>query len=646
MPNVLLLQLPAPHLNFGRKTANIAFAAANLKQAADFCTSADVEILEEDAASCLGDRALLNLILQKRPDSIGFTIYMWNVARSLYMVRQIKSHYAPRILFGGPEITPDNELVRDANIDGLCFGSGEKWFVEMMSSSESGQRPARLPSRLTDAFDFEKSPSPYLTGALGPPGGHHPMLLETMRGCPHGCAYCYYHKSFGKPAFKHARAVLDGIVWAIENNVKEIYVLDPSLDARPDLNPLLKEIASINKNHRVRLVSEIRAEPIDSELADLLAAAGFSSFEIGLQTTNPVALSLIHRRTDLARWVDGVHQLHRRGIKTAIDLILGLPGDDPVHFRRSIEFVCAHRLQESIQVFPLLLLPGTRLRQTAGTLGISYSPSPPYTILSSPGFSADQLASALDDAETRLDVALFPQPDLELSYADLETTIDQAPDLWVEINAHRFVRKVVLHPERPFADLFQAAQIVTSPYQLLIPPGMTHARGITRCVTLFTENNPFTPLELVFFEPRHLPCLEELLRAAKIERPHYLDGDLRWLHPQPGNRAVLFTCVTRGDFRGFDGPMQRAVFWWTCPRLPDRSDLDRLEKKGFCGILINPPLSAALETTEWQKRTASFYDDTIAISFARTGEQRRWFARTAPEAYHPDLCGGARPSGG
>ncbi len=266
MPNVLLLQLPAPHLNFGRKTANIAFAAANLKQAADFCTSADVEILEEDAASCLGDRALLNLILQKRPDSIGFTIYMWNVARSLYMVRQIKSHYAPRILFGGPEITPDNELVRDANIDGLCFGSGEKWFVEMMSSSESGQRPARLParppSRLTDAFDFEKSPSPYLTGALGPPGGHHQHIGLAGEGCQiSGAGVSHAHGGISRPV---AEVGAGGIRRNDHDIDRQGLFDDEGLDhlAKRTVQYLYRINPSTKTGHGIRAVACRRSGPV------------------------------------------------------------------------------------------------------------------------------------------------------------------------------------------------------------------------------------------------------------------------------------------------------------------------------------------------------------------------------------------------
>jgi len=46
-------------------------------------------------------------------------------------------------------------------------------------------------------------------------------------------------------------------------------------------------MARMNAGGRTRMFSEIRAEAVDDELADLLAAAGFTWFEIGLQSTNP-----------------------------------------------------------------------------------------------------------------------------------------------------------------------------------------------------------------------------------------------------------------------------------------------------------------------------------------------------------------------
>jgi radical SAM superfamily enzyme len=106
----------------------------------------------------------------------------------------------------------------------------------------------------------------------------------------------------------------------------------------------------------VSFFSEIRAEAIDERLADLLAAAGFSWFEIGLQSTNPRALKIMNRPTRLDRFLQGAARLKQRRITPSIDLIIGLPGDDLGGFMRSVDFVADHGLQDDVQIFPLSVL--------------------------------------------------------------------------------------------------------------------------------------------------------------------------------------------------------------------------------------------------------------------------------------------------
>lgn len=87
---VLLLQLPIPQLTYGKQTGNIPLGAACLKQAAALMPDIHIEVLSERLVSYLGDAALIDLILSKKPDILGFTAYCWNVERSLYVARAVK----------------------------------------------------------------------------------------------------------------------------------------------------------------------------------------------------------------------------------------------------------------------------------------------------------------------------------------------------------------------------------------------------------------------------------------------------------------------------------------------------------------------------------------------------------------------------
>ena len=147
---------------------------------------------------------------------------------------------------------------------------------------------------------------------------------------------------------------------------------------------------------------------------------------------------------------------------------------------------------------------------------------------------------------------------------------------------------------------------------------------------IVTTENPFTPLEVVLFEPSEPPRTRELLSAAHLQRPHFLDGDLRFLFATPGNRAVLFTLVSTDRAARFQGEMERQVFWWQKPALPELRDLAEFED--LDGILIDVPASVQ-EIIEWQDRFGRDVAEKHHISFADAHLQRRWLLLASPDEY-------------
>ncbi|MGD9043068.1 MAG: B12-binding domain-containing radical SAM protein [Desulfobacterales bacterium] len=623
MPDVLLLQLPVPRLNYGVQTGNIPLGAACLKQAARIVPGVKVDVLPESVASYLGDGALLEILLERKPDIVGFTVYCWNLKRSLYFAKQLKETYSPRIIFGGPEITPDNSSLAAHPIDFFVYGEGEALFVKLLQDPAIWEKRSSMEPA---GAIFKKSPSPYFLDVLEPEI-EDLMLLETQRGCPYRCGYCYYNKSHDQLSFVDEGHLLQGVHWALDHHVKELYLLDPSLNARPGLKDLLKKISTINKDRNLAIISEIRAEAIDAELAGLFAAAGFSWFEIGLQSTNPRALEIMNRPTNIQRFALGAKLVKENGIVPAIDLIVGLPGDDLNGFSRSVEFVAENDLHDDVQVFPLSVLPGTDFRLNSNKLGLRFETSPPYTLIENPTFSSEDMMLALDHAEVRFDVVLYPMPDLDVSWR-----IDDAPlqDLGVRIGKENFIAKLQLDSERPLNELESLAGRLTNPYQVIIHPHLHDSGFVASALKILTTINPFTPLELIFLEPEQIPDTASLLPAARLRRPHFLDLDLRYLFSEEGNRAVLFTLVTERAIHGFRGEMQRQVFWWKKQQFPELGDLKALSE--FDGVLIDVSDSNH-EVERWQDRFAGRAADIPFISFADVRLQKHWLMLTMPDDY-------------
>ena len=627
MVRVLLIQLPVPRLNYGVQTGNIPLGAACLKQAAAILPEVHVDILAESVASYLGDAAIMEILLDRKPDIVGFTIYCWNLERSLYFAEKLKAHYAPRIIFGGSEITPDNLLMLSESVDFYVYGEGEAIFLKLLEDPTIwGKKSSKEPAGAL----FKKSPSPYLQNLLEPEI-ENVMLLETQRGCPYRCGYCYYNKSHEGLSFTDETHLLQGVQWALDQRVKELYLLDPSLNAHPGLEDLLKKISKINKNRQLKIISEIRAEAIDEEMADLLAAAGFSWFEIGLQSTNPRALKIMNRPTHIKKFAQGAKRLKQRGIVPAIDLIVGLPGDDLQGFSRSVQFVAENDLADDVQVFPLSVLPGTDFRLNSHELGLRFDKSPPYTLIENATFSADDLLLAFDQAEVRFDVVLYPMPDLDVSWTFGKKPGGVNPeDIAVKIGNGRYIAKLQLNSERPLSELALLAKRLTQPYQIFVHSGPPDPDFIKAAIKVLSAANPFTPFEVVFLEPEQVPDTTSLLSAAELRRPHFLDQDLRYLFPREGNRAVLFTMVSRDARPRFNRDMERQVFWWKKNRFPEMTDILQLTE--LDGILIDVVGSNdGIET--WQDRFAGHAENMPFISFADVLMQRRWLELTMPDDY-------------
>jgi hypothetical protein len=153
---------------------------------------------------------------------------------------------------------------------------------------------------------------------------------------------------------------------------------------------------------------------------------------------------------------------------------------------------------------------------------------------------------------------------------------------------------------------------------------------LKKVLAITTAENPFTPLEIVFFEPAELPRTREVLAALKLSRPHFLDGDLRFLFPKPGNRAVVFTLVSENLKIRFQGEMERQVYWWRKSELPDLEGFSRFEH--LDGVLIDTPASTAA-IRRWQDRSATDAAERYHLSFADAALQRRWLLLASPDEY-------------
>jgi hypothetical protein len=131
---------------------------------------------------------------------------------------------------------------------------------------------------------------------------------------------------------------------------------------------------------------------------------------VGVQSTDPKVLRIIHRPLNEQKVWRGIEALLRHNIKPTVDFMYALPAQDAQDMQRSIDWLA--RFGETIhpQFLPTLLLPGTELRDRAKELGLRAQPLPPYRVLATDTLSSAQLARVEQTASAMLGGFDSPTP--------------------------------------------------------------------------------------------------------------------------------------------------------------------------------------------------------------------------------------------
>ncbi|MDF1541575.1 MAG: radical SAM protein [Anaerosomatales bacterium] len=331
------------------------------------------------------------------PDVVGFSVTCWN-ARSVYDACRLLKRIVPNafVVVGGPEVAPIAEevLVDQPSIDAVVRGEGEETFVELLSTLLKGRSPwrvegvtARRDGEIVSGSDraligdLDAIPSPYLTGVLEPVEGT--AYIETYRGCPHRCGYCFEGKGFGRlRSFSKERVQTEIEFLASTAGLRSFSFIDPVFNLTRDRLEWLAGVMDPYARRGVRLHTiEVDIERIGADEAALLRRAGVASVETGPQSVGETALALCRRTFDRDRFVAGVEALRAEGISVECDLIIGLPGDTAADVLEGMRFVAALD-PGMLQMSTLHVLPGTDLWQRCGEVGLAFDPAPPHEVIS------------------------------------------------------------------------------------------------------------------------------------------------------------------------------------------------------------------------------------------------------------------------
>jgi radical SAM superfamily enzyme YgiQ (UPF0313 family) len=401
---ILFIQLPLPDHGHAYIQGNVEYAPAAMAAYLRLRTKLPVsfEFLPFYLANFASNRIITRYITALRPDAVAFTTYLWNLERGLRIAAEIKkAHPDITVIFGGPEISPGSYAFADTRpqVDFFVHGEGEWFFSKYLEGDDIGRHATVIRGNMLitqpqdELIPADDITEPFTNNYLNTMADGS-IFLELTRGCPYRCSYCYYSKNCAAVR----EAPVDVLLRALDRKnmgLSEIYILSPTFNRTRSFRKNLERIAA--RNPGISLHTEMRANGIDGPLARAIYDAGFRSLEIGLQTLTPAALKSVGRRADVRKELQGMRHLRDAGIDLKIGVIPGLPGDTPEGFTRTVETLVGMGFSDSIELYRLMLLPGTRIREMADLAPALYQDRPPYYLIQGWDFTRGSLAAVIDE---------------------------------------------------------------------------------------------------------------------------------------------------------------------------------------------------------------------------------------------------------
>lgn len=324
-------------------------------------------------------------------DVYAFSCYLWNMRLVRSVVRALLStHPDAYILLGGPQVMRFAEEYLDPEHERLllCNGEGERSFHDFLTavlqpepdfSSARGLSFYRGGELVTTqaaerVSSLEEIPSPFLTGVFE--GDYRMAVLETNRGCPFRCAFCYWGAATNDRVYKFDEdRIRDELTWLSDNGVPLLYLADANWGMLKRDVELARHIAALKEKQGVPFYVYFAAAKNSpdrvAEIANIFSeAAMLNTQPISMQSLNESTLEAVDRKNIKRSAYERLQDdLNREEISSYIELIWPLPGETLTSFKDGIEQLCELKAAHII-AYPHMLLHNTPLSRRQDELGL------------------------------------------------------------------------------------------------------------------------------------------------------------------------------------------------------------------------------------------------------------------------------------
>lgn len=307
------------------------------------------------------DADLADFLDGSEPDVIGFTVR--NVDTSVFTDRRFFLDDIARLIGtargrcgavtvagGSATLCSTGDLKQYIDVDYLVAGPGERAFPELLEAIERGSAApgvidgwARgiipgISHKRGTLVDYR----PYLEG--GNPAG-----IEFRKGCDWGCEFCVER---ARPVIKRDVTAVIGEARALaQTGAGMFFLCDPEVNL--DLEDTSEFLSALAKaDLPLEWTGYFRPAPFDGRMAGLVTASGCRKLTLWAASRHLSREEGPYGPSDVTTFLD---LCAHEGIKVAVDLLIGYPGESLESVEKTLELLSEAR-PATVGIYPYIRL--------------------------------------------------------------------------------------------------------------------------------------------------------------------------------------------------------------------------------------------------------------------------------------------------
>jgi anaerobic magnesium-protoporphyrin IX monomethyl ester cyclase len=306
-------------------------------------------------------------VAEFQPDLIAVSLAEVCYEYALKLLQSIKQHFDIPVIAGGifATLCPE-EVISNPNIDIVCVGEGEDALVELAecivakrdyskirnlwikqdnSITKNELRPLKnmddLPFQDWSIFDERHVYKPYCGDF------RRTAFVELARGCHFNCSFCCtaslrkIYKDLGK--YVRTRDVdktMDEVAYLMKaHNLELVFFTDDNfMGMAPDRFHYFCD--QYKKRIDLPFYIQTRSEVVTEEFVKRLKEINISTIAIGVEHGDEnLRKKHLNRHMNNEDLIRAFNIVHKYGIRSTANLIIGMPGEMPHMFKETIELI-------------------------------------------------------------------------------------------------------------------------------------------------------------------------------------------------------------------------------------------------------------------------------------------------------------------